>query len=119
MSAGLPLNDDDRAPWLAAIRAHIDDCLARSVGSVVTCSALKERYRAVLIADSAHVKLVHLTGEPALLAARIGARQGHFMKPEMLQSQLATLEPPHDALNIDIAPVPDVIVAHIRRELSL
>lgn len=119
MSAGTPLTDTDRAPWLAAIRAHIDACLARGEGSVVTCSALKERYRAVLLADPARVKLVHLTGEPALLAARIGARLGHFMKPEMLPSQLAALEPPRDALVVDIAPPPDEIVTHIRRALFL
>ena len=119
MSAGLPLNDHDRAPWLAAIRAHIDACLARGEGSVVTCSALKEAYRRVLVADPARVKLVHLTGDFALLAARIGSRQGHFMKPAMLHSQLAALEPPPDALAVDIAPPPDEIVARIRRALAL
>ena len=119
MSAGLPRNDHDRAPWLAAIRAHIDACLARGEGSVVTCSALKEAYRRVLVADPARVKLVHLTGDFALLAARIGSRQGHFMKPAMLHSQLAALEPPPDALAVDIAPPPDEIVARIRRALAL
>ena len=119
MSAGIPLNDHDRAPWLAAIRAHIDACLARGEGSVVTCSALKAAYRRVLVADPARVKLVHLTGDFALLAARIGSRQGHFMKPAMLHSQLAALEPPPDALAVDITPPPDDIVAHIRLALAL
>ena len=119
MSAGLPLNDHDRAPWLAAIRAHIDACLAHDEGSVVTCSALKAAYRRVLVADPARVKLVHLTGDFALLAARIGSRQGHFMKPAMLHSQLAALEPPPDALAVDITPPPDDIVAHIRLALAL
>lgn len=119
MSAGIPLNDHDRAPWLAAIRAHIDACLARGEGSVVTCSALKAAYRRVLVADPARVKLVHLTGDFALLAARIGSRQGHFMKPAMLHSQLAALEPPPDALAVDITPPPDEIVAHIRLALAL
>jgi gluconokinase len=119
MSAGSPLNDHDRAPWLAAIRAHIDACLARDEGSVVTCSALKAAYRRVLVADPARVKLVHLTGDFALLAARIGSRQGHFMKPAMLHSQLAALEPPPDALAVDITPPPDEIVAHIRLALAL
>ena len=119
MSAGLPLDDHDRAPWLAAIRAHIDACLARGEGSVVTCSALKAAYRRVLVADPARVKLVHLTGDFALLAARIGSRQGHFMKPAMLHSQLAALEPPPDALAVDITPPPDEIVAHIRLALAL
>lgn len=119
MSAGTPLTDADRAPWLAAIRAHIDACLARGEGAVVTCSALKERYRAVLVGDPAQVKLVHLTGSPALLAERIGGRKGHFMKPEMLRSQLDALEAPADALTVDIAPPPGEIVATIRRAFSL
>ena len=119
MSAGIPLNDHDRAPWLAAIRAHIDACLARGEGSVVPCSALKAAYRRVLVADPARVKLVHLTGDFALLAARIGSRQGHFMKPAMLHSQLAALEPPPDALAVDITPPPDEIVAQIRLALAL
>ena len=119
MSAGQPLTDADRAPWLAAIRAYIDDTLARRGDSVVTCSALKESYRAALVADPVRVKLVHLTGDPTLLAARIAGRRDHFMKPEMLASQLAALEPPHDALAVDIADSPDTIVGKIRRGLSL
>lgn len=119
MSAGQPLTDADRAPWLAAIRAHIDQNLARGSHAVVTCSALKEAYRAQLVADPARVKLVHLTGTPELLAARIAGRTDHFMKPAMLASQLAALEPPRDALAIDIAPSPATIVAEIRRALSL
>lgn len=119
MSAGHPLTDSDRAPWLAAIRAFIDQKLARHENAVVTCSALKESYRAQLVADPAHVKLVHLTGDPALLAQRIAGRTDHFMKPNMLASQLAALEPPHDALTVDIAGTPEQIVAQIRRSLSL
>lgn len=121
MSAGTPLTDADRAPWLAAIRAHIDVCLAGGSGCVVTCSALKARYRAVLVgADGpARVQLVHLTGDPALLAERIAGRQGHFMKPAMLRSQLDALETPHDALAVDIAPPPAEIVAEILRRLGL
>jgi gluconokinase len=119
MSAGQPLTDADRAPWLAAIRAYLDDKLARGENAVVTCSALKASYRAQLVADPERVKLVHLTGDPALLAARIAGRTDHFMKPGMLASQLAALEPPRDALAVDIAPPPEKIVAEIRRALSL
>lgn len=119
MSAGTPLTDEDRAPWLAAIRTYIDASLEHREGAVVTCSALKERYRAVLVGDPAQVKLVHLTGSPALLAERIGGRKGHFMKPEMLRSQLDALETPANALAVDIAPPPEDIVATIRRALSL
>jgi gluconokinase len=119
MSAGQPLTDTDRAPWLAAIRAHLDQKLARGENAVVTCSALKESYRAQLVTDPTRVKLVHLGGDPALLAARIASRTDHFMKPEMLASQLAALETPRDALHIDIAAAPEKIVAEIRQALSL
>lgn len=119
MSAGQPLDDRDRTPWLAAIRAHIDQKLAHGENAVVTCSALKESYRQALVADPARVKLVHLAGDAALLNARLNLRPGHFMKPAMLQSQLATLEPPKDALTVDIAQPPDAIVARIRRAFIL
>ena len=118
-AAGIPLDDADRAPWLAAIRAHLDERLARGENAVVTCSALKEKYRAALVADPARVKLVHLSGAPALLAARIAGRTDHFMKPEMLASQLAALELPRDALTVDIAEPPDKLVARIRRALAV
>jgi gluconokinase len=122
MSAGLPLDDTDRAPWLAAIRAHLDEKLARGENAVVTCSALKENYRAALLgglADPARVRLVHLAGDPALLAARIAGRRDHFMKPGMLASQLAALEPPRDAIVIDVALPPETVVAKIRAALHL
>lgn len=119
MSAGTPLTDEDRAPWLAAIRAYIEACLARKEGAIVTCSALKERYRDALMADPVRVKLVQLTGSPELLAERIGGRKGHFMKPGMLQSQLATLEAPHNALTIDVTPPPEQIAAEIRAALRV
>jgi gluconokinase len=119
MAAGQPLTDADRAPWLAAIRGHVDACLARSENAVVTCSALKAAYRTVLVADPVRVKLVHLTGDPGLIAERMAARRDHFMPSAMLASQLAALEPPRDALTVDIAGSPDQIVAQIRRALSL
>ena len=119
MSAGLPLDDADRTPWLAAIRAHIEACLARDESAVVTCSALKEKYRAQLVADPARVRVAHLTGSPELLAERLASRRDHFMKPAMLASQFAALEPPRDALTVDIAEPPDKLVAHIRKAFSL
>lgn len=119
MSAGQPLDDRDRAPWLAAIRTHIDATLARDENAVVACSALKASYRTLLVADPTQVKLVHLTGDPALLAARIGGRLNHFMGPGMLASQLAALQSPRAALTVDIAQPPAAIVAQIRRELNL
>ncbi len=119
MSAGQPLTDEDRAPWLAALRAHIDACIAQNRPTVVTSSALKQRYRDVLIPDHQHVRLVHLNGSRELLAQRIAGRANHFMKPGMLESQLAALEPPADALTVDITPPPADIVRRIRIALAL
>jgi len=119
MSAGQPLDDTDRAPWLAAIRRHLDDCLARREGAVVTCSALKQKYRDVLLQNNPHTALVYLQGTREQLWERISSRKNHFMKPAMLDSQLAALEEPADALTLDIAPAPAALVAAIRRELSL
>ncbi len=119
MSAGQPLDDDDRGPWLAALRGHIDAHLTAGRGAVVTCSALRDRYRAVLQADPGRVRLVYLKGSRELLWSRISAREGHFMKAGMLDSQLAMLEEPADALVVDIAPPPGQILATIRRGLSL
>ena len=113
MTAGQPLNDADRAPWLAAIRAHLDACRQNGRNAVVTCSALKQRYRDVLLTDAPEVRLVHLRGTRGQLAARLRARAGHFMPPALLASQLADLEEPPDALVADIAQSPEQIVAQI------
>ncbi len=119
MSAGLPLTDDDRAPWLAAIRGHIEACLSRGENAVVTCSALKECYRRQLVIDPELVKLVFLSGDFDLILKRLNQRKDHFMKPEMLRSQFEALEAPQDALRIDVAAAPDAIVARIRQFFAL
>lgn len=118
MSAGIPLDDVDRAPWLAAIRQHIDRCAARGVSAVVTCSALRERYRAVLLHDAPEVRLVHLAGSFDLINKRMTARQDHFMKPEMLRSQFDALEVPADAIVVDVAKSPDAIADEIRERVG-
>lgn len=119
MSAGKPLDDSDRDPWLASIRVHITATIARGESGVVTCSALKESYRRLIIGRSRSVKLVHLHGDPALIRQRIAARKGHFMKPAMLDSQLADLEPPRDALQLDIAHSTESLVTKIREFYAL
>jgi len=119
MAAGLPLKDADRDPWLAAIRVHITATLARGESTVVTCSALKESYRRFIIGRSEGVKVVHLHGDPELIRRRIAERKNHFMKPEMLDSQLADLEPPQDALKLDIAEPVATLVAKIREHFAL
>jgi len=115
MAAGIPLTDEDRAPWLAALRAHIDARLAAGDNTVIACSALKKAYREVLIADPGRVKLVYLRGSRELLHERLLQRTEHFMKPAMLDSQLAQLEPPANAFTVDIAQQPATIAALIRR----
>lgn len=113
MRSGSPLTDDDRGPWLTALRTEIDRGLATDESLVVACSALKGRYRTQLIGDPSRVTIVHLTGEPSLLQARLAARSGHFMNPGLLDSQLADLEAPEGALIGDIALSPRDLVSAI------
>ncbi len=116
MSRGVPLDDDDRAPWLAAIAAWMDERSAAGEAAVVTCSALKRRYRDVLIGRRDFVKLVHLVGEKALIAERMARRTDHFMPPALLDSQFAALEAPGDdekPLNVPITLDPDAVVERI------
>jgi gluconokinase len=119
MGRGQPLDDTDRAPWLAAIRAAMDDCRAAGRSAVFSCSALKESYRRFLLDGAPGTTLVFLTGDRGTLQARLAQRSGHYMKPAMLESQLAILEPPADALAFDVAQTPDELVAAIRRHCGV
>jgi len=94
MSAGVPLTDEDRAPWLAAVGAWIDQCVADGGGGVITCSALKAAYRRTLAQGRPAVRLVYLEGSKALIARRVAARRDHFMPASLVDSQFADLEPP-------------------------
>ncbi len=113
MSSGHPLDDDDRWPWLDAIGTAIGEIPG---GVIVACSALKRAYRERLTAAASRpILFLFLDGDRATLAGRIGARKNHFMPPGLLDSQLATLEPPGPGENfvrIDIGPtVPEVVDA--------
>jgi len=119
MSAGIPLTDADRAPWLAAIRASIDRRLARKENGVVACSALREQYRHLLVSDPAQVKVVCLWGDFGLIAQRMLRRKGHFMKENLLKSQFEALELPANALLVNVALSPAEIVGKILRALGL
>ncbi|HEY0713783.1 MAG TPA: gluconokinase [Polyangia bacterium] len=119
MAAGHPLTDEDRRPWLEALRVRIAEALARNENLVVACSALKHSYRDLLDVDPPIVHFVHLKGDPKLIHERLAARQGHFMKDNLLASQLATLEEGPDTLVFDITPPPETIVQNIRAVLGV
>ena len=112
MSRGIALTDADRAPWLAAIHAHMADVYTRGGSVVVGCSALKQSYRAIL-ADGLPVTWVYLKGDPDLIQSRMLGRAGHFMKANMLASQFEALEEPSDALIVDVSQPPEKIVERI------
>ena len=91
MKAGTPLNDDDRYPWLEAIGGWLaDHC---GTGGVMSCSALKRKYRDQLRRHCPQAEFVHLSGSPEVIAARQASRPGHFMPASLMASQFATLEP--------------------------
>jgi carbohydrate kinase (thermoresistant glucokinase family) len=113
MAAGQALTDADRQGWLAALSARLAQARAAGEGVVLSCSALKRRYRDVLRQGAPDLKLVVLQGSRELLAARIAARTDHYMPPSLLDSQLATLEAPQadeNALAFDVALTPQQIV---------
>jgi carbohydrate kinase (thermoresistant glucokinase family) len=121
MRSGQPLDDDDRWPWLRAMAADIDRWLADGTGMVLACSALKRRYRDLLIGDRPGVRLVQLTGDETLIRQRIEARPDHYMPPTLLSSQLATLEPPstdEHPIVVDVLAAPESCVETIRRALA-
>jgi gluconokinase len=93
MAAGIPLTDEDREPWLAAVSEWIAERERSRASSIVTCSALRRRYRDVLRRGHPWVWFVHLDAPADVLLRRIQGRTGHFMPASMLESQLATLEP--------------------------
>jgi gluconokinase len=118
MAAGAPLNDEDRAGWLAALAGLIRKEIENNQSGVMACSALKEKYRHVLRVDPDQVQFVFLRGAYDVILARMETRVGHYMKPDMLASQFQTLEEPQDALIEDVSLEPDVIVRDILDKLA-
>jgi gluconokinase len=117
MSAGIPLTDGDRLPWLSEVRARIVDADARQQNLVIACSALKEAYR-VFLAERVPVVPVYLKGSFDAFLQRLQRRAGHFMKADMLKSQFDTLEEPADAIVVDASRPPKVIVDEIVTRLG-
>jgi gluconokinase len=100
MSAGQPLTDEDRWPWLRAIAGEIDRVCAAGQHAVIACSALKRAYRDILVHGRGDVRIIYLNGTQQLIAGRLAQRKGHFMPPGLLASQFGTLEPPEASENI-------------------
>nr|WP_245312585.1 gluconokinase [Bradyrhizobium macuxiense] len=122
MSAGQPLTDEDRWPWLRAIADEIDRTCKVSQRAVIACSALKRTYRDILVHGRDDVRIVFLEGTRDLIAARLAARKGHFMPTGLLASQFKTLEPPtadERPIVVAIDRTVDTIVEDIVSQLNL
>jgi gluconokinase len=119
MSAGLPLTDEDRYPWLDQLQVLISDLHAREKNGVLACSALKESYRQLLASGGEDLELVYLKATPKLIKARLADRKGHFMPMELINSQFRTLEEPASAITIPAEWSPGRIIKAIRSEIGI
>jgi gluconokinase len=122
MSAGQPLTDEDRWPWLRAIANEIDRIREACRHAVISCSALKRSYRDILVHGRKDVRIIYLKGTQKLIADRLAERKGHFMPPGLLASQFNTLEPPGESeapVTVSINASVDAIVDDIVRQLGL
>ncbi len=121
MSAGHPLTDEDRWPWLRAIADEIDRVCHASGHVVIACSALKRAYRDLLVHGRSDVRIVFLNGTRALIGDRLAHRKGHFMPPGLLDSQFKTLEPPaadENPIAVSIDASVEMIIEDIVRQLG-
>jgi len=121
MSAGIPLDDQDREPWLRALGAWLGERAGAGTGGVVTCSALKRSYRDILRDACPEAFFLHLTGSHELVGDRIAHRTGHFMPPSLLDSQYATLEPlqaDESGAVLDVDADPDTLVDRAVADLA-
>jgi gluconokinase len=113
MAAGTPLTDNDRRPWLENLNAM----LKSKDRAVLACSALKRSYREILARDIPRCTFVYLNGNLELIRSRLAERKHRYMPASLLESQFAALEPPQDAIEIDVSQAPDACVRAI--ELTL
>ena len=119
MHLGIALTDEDRKPWLQTLARLIDDARDRGENIVLACSALKHAYQEYLRHHLDVVRYVCLCGPPEVIQKRLAARKGHFMNPTLLGSQFEILEPPDDAIRVDVTGSPEEIAGEIRRRLGL
>lgn len=117
MRNGIPLTDADREPWLDRLRDLIVEWVASGKSAVLACSALKRAYRDKLVVGP-EVRVVYLKADRELLRERLLGRTVHYMKEKMLESQIATLEEPEDAVVVDAHGSSEEIVREIRRRLE-
>jgi gluconokinase len=117
MSRGEPLTDEDRQPWLEKLHDLITEHALKLKTIVLACSALKEKYREILVGDLEGVTLVFLRGDAELIAARMRQRE-HFMPVSLLETQLATLEPPTNAIIVDIAQPLETMLEQVVTQLE-
>lgn len=118
MSRGVPLDDEDRRPWLETLGELIRECLSLGRDAVLACSALKESYRERLLIDE-RVRVAYLEADRELIRERLTERHGHFMKAGMLDSQFAALEEPEESTHYDAAHPPAELVREIRERLGV
>src|SRR5260370_13779011 len=122
MHSGIALTEEDRWPWLDAVATWIDQTRRSGGHGVIACSALKRRYRDVLIGDRADVRLVYLKGDETLIARRIATRHEHFMPRSLLHSQFEVLEEPgldENPITVPIEPQPREVVARILSAMNI
>jgi gluconokinase len=117
MKAGIPLTDDDRKSWLVDLNRLISTSLKKKQPGVLACSALKESYRQIILANNPGTQIVFLKGNYDLIHSRIDNRPEHFMKQAMLQSQFDALEEPKNTLTVDVSTSVEEIVKTIVNEL--
>jgi len=117
MQSGNPLDDNDRKPWLNILSEKIRDWNDDS-GAVLACSALKKSYRKILTSKTNDVTFIWLDGSYDLINSRMQKREGHYMPPDLLQSQFDALEPPSEAVKVNIEQPPDNILSDILKTLN-
>lgn len=110
MSRGIPLTDEDRDQWLQRLSDLLQEKLAKGDSGVLSCSALKEKYRDRLNVDPQRIRFIYLKGPYELILNRMTARSAHYMPAELLQNQFDTLEEPEDIFTIDIDQPPEAIL---------
>ncbi len=121
MSQGIPLNDEDRAPWLERLAGLLSKEEAEGRGAVLACSALKQQYRVVLQSKTNSCQFVHLLGSKELIASRLASRVGHYMDPELLDSQFRDLEAPsaEEAIIVEVSSKAEDIAKEILHKYHL